>query len=117
MNNRFIEGSRWELTVDANCIPAGCYTFVERQDEFLMFQVSPDIQFALAAQYYLPYLKEVTGSGATKTTPDDFLESYFFRIRYPSPEAFGIDAMSFCVMAPKLTAKFYPNGPLVSDFV
>lgn len=48
MNNRFIEGSRWELTVDANCIPAGCYTFVERQDEFLMFQVSPDIQFALA---------------------------------------------------------------------
>lgn len=117
MNDRLIKGSRWELTIDANCIPAGCYTFVERHDEFLMFQVSPDIQFALAAEYYLPYLREVTVSGASTTRRKDFLKNYLSKTRLGSTVDSRIHAMSFCVMAQKLTEKLYPQGPLLSDFM
>lgn len=106
MITSFVPGSTWELTINANCIPAGRYTFVEERGEFLLFSVGKKIQFGITAAYYKPFLKPISGDDMLcKTRSRQFIKEYarlFFNTEIQSSAP---HAMTFCAMAPSVSRK------------
>jgi hypothetical protein len=106
MEQVFIPGSVWELSVNANCIPAGCYRLEEINDEFLIFSVGSKISFGLTKDFYSPFLKPVLDPAKRKTSSDAFLETYaqlFHLQSFATPRSQG---MTYCVMDSRLQRKF-----------
>lgn len=106
MTETFIPGSIWQLSANANCIPAGYYRFEEIQDEFLIFSVGSKISFGLAKDFYLPFLNPVPHSGNRTTSTDAFLTTYAQLFHQQSLVRLGTNGMTYCVMHPSLQRKF-----------
>jgi hypothetical protein len=106
MERAFIPGSVWQLSVNANCIPAGTYRFEEIQDEFLIFSVGSKISFGLTKDFYLPFLNPVLHADGRATSTDAFLATYAELFHRQSLFAPGIKGMTYCVMHPSLQIKF-----------
>ena len=102
----FIPGSIWQLSVDANCIPAGYYRFEEVQDEFLIFSVGSKISFGLTKDFYLPFLTPVPPSAQRTTSTDTFLATYAQLFHQQSLRLPGTQGMTYCVMHPSLQRTF-----------
>ena len=106
MDTGFIPGSVWELSVNANCIPAGCYRLEEINDEFLIFSVGSKISFGLTKDYYSRFLKPVLESDKRKTSADTFLETYAQLFQLQRFASYGSQGMTYCVMDARLQRKF-----------
>jgi len=114
MTTSFIPGSTWELTINANCIPAGRYTLVEESGEFLIFQVGKRIQFGLTTAFYRPFLKAIAGGDATAPTKTpEFIAKYKDLFERPQGLPKTIESMTFCVMHPSLEKHFPVMKPLL----
>ncbi len=105
MTTHFIQGSLWELTSNANYIPAGSYTFLGLAGEFLLFGVENKIQFGLTKDYYRHLLRPVPRRRAKPTSTSEFIERYLALAREPR-EAPGPEGFTFCAMDPSLARKY-----------
>lgn len=106
MITSFVPGSTWELTINANCIPAGRYTFVEERGEFLLFSVGKKIQFGLTATHYKQFLKPIAGDDRVyRTRSRQFIKDYARLFFNTDTRNSALHAMTFCVMEPGLTRK------------
>jgi hypothetical protein len=101
-----IPGSIWQLSVDANCIPAGYYRFEEVQDEFLIFSVGSKISFGLTKEFYLPFLSPVPQSDQRTTSTDAFITTYAQLFEQQNLSLPGTQGMTYCVMHHSLQRKF-----------
>lgn len=108
MEKNFSPGSTWELTTDANCIPKGVYTLVERVDELLIFSVGTTIQFGLSADYYKGSLRQVIPKQRGMTSPLDFMRHYMRLLSSPTRTCSDIRGMTLCAIHPALAKKFRP---------
>jgi hypothetical protein len=107
MATSLIEGSTWELTSNANYIPAGRYTFLGQMGEFLLFGVGQKIQFGLAAGSYRQLLRPVAASVKQQTSTEDFLDRYTKLLMQPEPAALqGAEGLTFCALDPSLSGRF-----------
>ena len=107
MVTSLIEGSTWELTSNANYIPAGRYTFLGQMGEFLLFGVGRKIQFGLAAGSYMRFLRPVDASVQRRTSTEDFLERYTKLLMQPDPASLeGAEGLTFCALDPSLSGRF-----------
>lgn len=117
MTSSFVRGSIWELTVNANCIPAGRYTFVEEQGEFLLFSVGKKITFGLTAAYYKPFLKPILGhESLRRTRAPEFIEEYARLLANSETYTANLNAMTFCLMEPSLTRRLKSMSLLQNTF-
>jgi len=106
MSSRFTKGSLWELTIDANCIPGGRYTFREAQDELLIFGVGSSISFGLARDFYTPFLRPVRDTTAERTSATTFINKYADLYRSQSLPKVAASGFTFCVMDQRLRKRF-----------
>jgi hypothetical protein len=114
MRHHFISGTVWILSENASCIPAGCYRLQNVEDEFLIFEVGPDISFGLTKDYYAPILRKASSRRAVRTSPSSFLRRYAKLIQAPPAAPIPLSGMTFCAMAPHLQQKLMrlcPEGP------
>lgn len=105
MATHFIPGSLWQLTSNANYIPAGTYTFIGLAGEFLLFGVGSKIQFGLAKDFYRHLLRPVPRKRATPTSTAAFIERYLELVLEPQ-ESPGPEGLTFCAMDPSLSKKY-----------
>ncbi len=106
MSHKLIPGSVWELSSNANCIPAGRYRFERESDEFLVFSVGSKITFGLSKNYYKPFLKPIEEPEHTKTSTQVFMEQYAELFQRPPRIAPGLCGMTYCLMDSSLQRKF-----------
>lgn len=107
MATSLLEGSTWELTSNANYIPAGRYTFLGQIGEFLLFGVGRQIQFGLAAGSYRGLLRPVEASVKQQTSTEDFLDRYTKLLMQPDPASLeGAEGLTFCALDPSLSGRF-----------
>ncbi len=106
MLHRFTKGSLWNLTIDANCIPAGKYTFWEEQGELVIFGVGSSIRFGLAKEFYLPFLQPIRRGSAKETSVVKFVTRYANLYQTRPPSTFSPSRFTFCVMARRVQERF-----------
>lgn len=106
MSHKLIPGSVWELSSNANCIPAGRYRFEGEDEEFLVFSVGSKITFGLSKNYYEPFLKPIEEPEHTKTSTQVFMEQYAELFHRTPSVAPGLRGMTFCLMDSSLQRKF-----------
>ena len=106
MIQEFIPGSVWQLSINANCIPAGTYRFEEIQDEFLIFSVGSKISFGLTKYFYAPFLTPGAEPDSRTTSTNEFLETYARLFHRHSVVQRSTQGMTYCVMDSRLQRRF-----------
>lgn len=105
MTSTFKPGSVWELTANANCIPAGRYRLEEVHDEVLVFSVGAKISFGLAKDFYSSFLHPVVDRNKTRTSAVYFFDQYAELLQQPTINTPDIARMTFCAMDYRLQRK------------
>jgi hypothetical protein len=106
MSHKLIPGSVWELSSNANCIPAGRYQFEGEDEEFLVFSVGSKIAFGLSKNHYEPFLKPIEEPEHTKTSTQSFMEQYAELFHRRPTVAPSLRGMTYCLMDSSLQRKF-----------
>ena len=109
-------GDAVELLVDANAIPAGCYRFLEVQDEMIVFTVGNEVIIGLAADFWTKFMRPASESGARLSSEREFARRYGELYAQLTNTLVTADPcrMTFCMISPRVMRKcgqdFHSNG-------
>jgi len=100
-------GDPVELLVDANAIPAGCYTFVEVHGEMSVFRVGHEVIIGLATDFWKRFMRPAQTALTRLSTESEFAKQYgqlYARLRTKNVPL-DPTRLTFCIVSPRVLRK------------
>jgi hypothetical protein len=100
-------GDPVELLIDANAIPAGCYTFVEEHGEMSVFRIGQEVIIGLATDFWKHFMRPAQTCSTRLSTESEFAKRYgrlYARLR-TKDAPLDPTRLTFCIVSPRVLKK------------
>ncbi|MFN4896559.1 MAG: hypothetical protein ACK5GN_02995 [Pseudomonadota bacterium] len=104
-------GDAVELLVDANAIPAGCYSFLEIHGEMSVFTVGDEVIIGLATDFWTKFMRPAAESGAPLSSEREFARRYGELYSQLNKKRVPTDPsrLTFCMLSSRVLKKCGPG--------
>ena len=102
--SKLAPGDAVELLVNANAIPAGCYSFLRVCGEMSIFTLGSDIIMGFATDFWTKHMRPAVESGALLSSKAQFARGFgrLWADLQTTQASTNPSRMTFCMLSPRV---------------